>query len=309
MTDARRAFTLVEVMVASAIAGLVLAAAVSVTTSIQLSFLRQREVATLDEHAEFLEEYFAPFLRQVGQRTMRPWESVRTTCAAAPCIDAPIHWIEFRDGVHAQPVGVWNGAPGTLAFAAVDGACPLEPSKGWSAGPQTVVLLPEAQRLEGWQEMRCTPNLASCTCQLTAMPGPVATSTVRAGAWGRPRVAPGSTVTLRRDAAAQELILDRDLDGDGTREAVRLADDVFGFALLFGLRDDVTGAVNFTPVPDPARPAALRMLRLELAVGALVDHPRSNTPLTLGAGVVAPVANTLLRATSTTVALPTAVGL
>lgn len=296
-------------MVASAIAGLVLAAAVTVSTSIQRSFLRQREVATLDEHAELLEEYFAPFLRQVGQRTMRPWESVLSTCAAAPCVDAPIHWIEFRDGLHVQTNGVWNGAPGTIALATVDGSCPLRPELGWAAVPQTVVLLPEAQLLRGWQEMRCTPNVTSCTCQLAAMPGPVATSTVPAGSWGRPRVAPASTVTLRRDAAARELILDRDLDGDGVREGVRLADDVYGFSLVFGLRDDVSGAMTFTPVPDPARPAALRMLRLELAVGASVDHPRANTPLTLGGGVVAPVANTLLRATATTVALPTAVGL
>lgn len=309
MTDPRRAFTLIEVMVASAIAGLVLAAAVMVSTSIQRSFLRQREVATLEEHAELLEEYFAPFLRQVGQRTMRPWESIRTTCTSTPCIDAPVHWIEFRDGLHLQASGVWNGAAGTISFATIDGVCPLRPEFGWAAGPQTVVLLPESQLLQGWQEMRCTPNGSSCTCQLGPMPGPVATSTVPAASWGRPRVAPASTLTLRRSAADRELILDRDLDGDGVREGVRLADDVFGFSVLFGLRDDVGGNVAFTPVLDSARPTALRMLRLQLAVGTEVDHPNANRSLTLGGGVVAPVAGTLLRATTTTVALPTAVGL
>jgi prepilin-type N-terminal cleavage/methylation domain-containing protein len=305
----RRAFSLLEVMVASAIAGVVLAAVTTISTSIQRSLAHQRDATLLEEQGELLEEFFAPILRQMGQRTIRPWEAVRTTCSAAPCLDAELHWIDLRDGMHLTPTNSWNGAPATLSFDVVEGLCPLDPSLGWASGEHTVVLLPEDSTQAGWQEMRCTPTLATCSCALTAMPTTVATSTVPSNGWGRPRVAPGSTVTLRRNASQGELVIDRDLDGDGEREIVRLTNDVYGVSFGFGLRDDTTGETTFLPLLDPTRPTALRMLRLELAVGVRTEHPQAGQPVTLGSEVVAGVPGVLLRRSATTVALPTAVGL
>lgn len=309
MSKPPRAFSLLEVMIASAIAGVVLAAVTTISTSIQRALAHQRDAALLDEEGELLEEYFAPVLRQIGQRTVRPWEAVRSTCSAAPCLDAEVHWIELRDGLHLTPTNVWNGSPGSLSFDVVDGDCPLDPSQGWASGEQTIVLLQEASTQAGWQEMRCTPILATCSCTLTAMPTTVTTSTVPASGWGRPRVAPGSTVTLRRNASQRELVIDRDLDGDGEREVVRLTDDIYGVSFGFGLRDDGTGETTFSPLLDPTRPTALRMLRLELAVGVRTEHPQAGQPVTLGSGVVTGAPGVLLRRSVTTVALPTAVGL
>lgn len=309
MSRRHRAFSLLEVMVASAIAGLMLAAVTMVSTSIQRSLAHQRDAAILDEHGELLEEYFAPLLRLIGQRTIRPWEAVVSTCSAVPCLDAPVHWIAFRDGVHLQPQDAWNGAPGVLTFDAVDGICPLGTSAGWESGEQTVVLFPETSTLAGWQEMRCVPDLASCRCVLSVMPAPVPTSAVPSTDWGRPRVAPGSTVTLRRDVPRRELILDRDTDGDGVREAIRLTDDVFGVSFAFGLHDDATGQTTFAPLLDSTRPTALRMLRLEIALGIRTEHPQAGQPLQLGTDVVAGTPGVLFRRCVTTIAVPTAVGL
>ncbi len=304
-------------MVASAIAGLVLAAATMASTSIQQSYLHQREFAALSERSELIEEYFASFLRQVGQRSVRPWEAVMSSCGAAPCVDAEAHWLLFRDGQHLTLSAAWNGAPGTVTINAIDGVCPLTAANGFPPGEQTVTLLPQStiladgSFLPGWQDMRCTPDPSTCTCALAAMPGPTAPTATRlsSSSWGRARLVPASTLTLRRDAARSELIFDRDLDGDGVREAVRLADEVFGFSLSFGQRDDLSGAVVFSPVLDEARPTALRMLRLEIADGTRTTHPSAGVGVALGGGAVAGVAETFLQRTTTTVALPTAVGL
>jgi len=312
----RRAFTLLELMVASAIAGMVLMAATMASTSLQQSFLRQRELAGLEERSELVEEYFAPFLRQVGQRSVRPWEAVQTSCAA-PCIDAPVHWIEFRDGQHLTLNAVWDGSPSVVAIAAVDGECPLTAANGYQAGAQTVVLVPERTTLAdgtfapGWKDLRCTPSLATCTCTLAAMPGSPAPTDIglTATSWGAARLIPAQTVTLRRDAVRNELVFDRDLDGDGLREAVRLADDVFATTMRFGHRDEVTGQIVYLPVLNAALPSSLRLLRLELAMGTGLNHPAAGVGVTLGGAPIAGVPGVVLRSTTTTVSLPTAVGL
>ena len=317
-----RGFTLLEMMVASAIAGIVLAAAVTVSVTIQRSFVSQRELTSLHERAKLLEEYFVPFFRQVGQRSVRPWEAVLSTCPAASssCVDRPVHLLDLQDAVHLTLTTTWDGTPQRVFIAdGGDGTCPLTAANGYPAEPITVVMLPASTTAPdgsfrpGWKDMRCSPRVSDCSCELSSPPGvDLSVSTAAAlpsSAWGRARLVRGQTFSILRDVARQELIFMRDLNGDGSRESVRLADEVFGFSVSCGIRDDDTGEVLFSRLQDATRPTALRMLRLELGVGTTVDVADAGKALVTDGGTIAGQAGVFLQRARATVSLPTAVGL
>lgn len=314
-----RAFSLLELMAASAIAGIVVVAAITATVIIQKSFVQQKSLASMHEQKELLEDYFTPILRQIGQRTVRPWEAVRSSCAtpSTSCVDARVHFLDLADASHLTLAAPWNGAPQRVAIETGGGACPLVPDQGFQADNQRVILLPEQTTLTdgtfrpGWRELRCMPRLSDCSCDLTAIPDDVSAETaagIPATGWGRARLVRGRTMTLRRDAAAGELILENNQEGGGPREVVRLINEVFAVGVSFGHRQD-DGTVTFGRVVDPTRPSALRLLRIEIVLGDVNDSAEAGRGLTIDSGAVAGVPRTVLVRAASTVALPTAVGL
>lgn len=307
----KRGFSLLEVMVAAALGGVVLAASVQTSTMIQRNLAGARRGGLLAERRELLEEFFGPLLRQVGQSTVRPWEAVLTKCTP-DCKTQRVHILELEGFPHLTLKNAWDGSSSSVELTLLSGECPLTAANGFD-GATNIVLVPaltstpapSATFKPGWTSKTCTPNATTCTCALANVAGP--TDDVETAAnvtvWGKARVAVGQTVTLARDPIANELLMRSDFDDDGDRDEVRMIDGVHGIDLVYGIiaNDASIGFQSTIPVTEFNN---LRMLRLELALGAPDQNVVAGAvPLTNG---VVTVPKTKLTRSTTVAQLATA---
>lgn len=304
-----RAFSLLEVTLAAALAGVVIAASLSASTTIQRSLTSSRRSSLLSERRELLEEQFGPLLRQIGQNTIRPWEAILTNSSGG-VTQQHVHIIETSSDPHIAMDAAWNGTATTVPIALVSGECPLTAINGWT-GPRDVVIVPESTSTTtptftpGWVTARCTPSPSpsptTCQCTFAAVPG-ASDNTETIGtvtSWGKARIAIGQTVSIQRNTANNELIVRRDEDGDGTRDSVRFINDIYGIDLTFGILQ-ADGSILFQSSIPVANFSDLRLVKLELALGARdINAPTGS--VALGNGTVTRSQTRLTKATTVAV--------
>jgi prepilin-type N-terminal cleavage/methylation domain-containing protein len=290
----RSAFTLIELMVAIAIASIVVTAATVATVSIYRSTLALEQASFANEEAKVVVDTLGTTLLQVGGGQIRPWSGVSNGCFLAP------------DGTMASHNGsVCNGQGGTrldlvdlaergkqvrlsalaAGLATVDllatEACPLTPENGYPASGVNVVIVPPQETGAGWVQARCTPDTTACACQLAPLGGVpiIVTGPVLPTAAGAV-MAPGQTLSYELDVASHSLFERQDVDDDGTVERRLLSDRVFDFRVLFGYdaepEDGVLDgtwqtAIDTRPEGSTQRRApTLRMARVGVVIGARV---------------------------------------
>ncbi len=289
-----RAFTLIEMMMALAISGIVVAAATTATVSIYQATLALEQASFANEEAKVVVDTLSSRVLQVGGGRIRPWSGVSNGCFidaggtvreqnGASCAGqggTRLDMIDLGEGGKQVRLASLSTSVARVDLLATE-ACPLTPENGYPAAGLNVVIAPPQESGAGWITARCRPDVASCQCQLTPLAGVpiVVTGPVAATAAGA-TMAPGQTISFEHDVATHSLFERQDVDGDGSVERRLLSDRVFDFRVLFGYdgapEDGVFDGTWQTAIdtrPEGGtllRAPTLRMARIGVVVGARV---------------------------------------
>jgi prepilin-type N-terminal cleavage/methylation domain-containing protein len=279
----RRGFTLLELSVTLAIAGIIAAAAVSATVAIQRSFSAARTRLDQTNDARAVLEHVLDRVRTAGGGRVRPWQAVAVTCVDDGVFDLPacngpghqrrLHVLELEQRGQGV-VAAANGA--TLTIAAPGGVCPISPTNGYGGATPVVIIAPES-RLEqnggaSWLTAICAPTAGACGCTLqepgmagfnpVPTPGTVTVASLIGGTISR-----GRSLSYFIDPGTRNLILLKDFNGTGFATRTELAPDVVAFDVSLGYDDNADGELDvFSPTPLAGRMRNLRMVRVGLAL-------------------------------------------
>lgn len=315
--NSRRAFSLLELAVALAIAGLTTTAALTATVTLQKSLVATRKATELGDDARFTLEHVLSPLRIAGGGAIRPWQAISTTCRddarfpLPPCVAAPareatgrLHIVKL-EGFGQCPIAALSGT--TLTVTPVGGVCCVSPANGYPTGAPflPVVLFPRDDdtsraHLEGaaWRARSCTPLTGgSCGCTLSdprlgydAPPPKTSVNLVDADFVGG-FVARGAVTSWYVEPANQHLMALFDVARVGVAQSTEMTPKVFSFDTRLGYDSDPVDGVLDQPlvrVPDKDHLADLRVVRVGLALAARVADDRATTNTLFGVVVDPP---------------------
>jgi prepilin-type N-terminal cleavage/methylation domain-containing protein len=277
----RRGFTLLELSVTLAIAGIISAAAVSATVAIQRSFTAARVRLDQTNDARLVLEHVLDRVRTAGGGRVRPWQAVSVTCTNDSLHDLPACNAGARQRrlsvleLELRGQGVVTAAAGpSISILAPGGSCPISPANGY-VGPTPVVLVPPETALEthggaSWLTAMCIPT-APCGCTMQTIgrggvnPVPANGGVVSSAMFVGGTVARGHAASYFIDG--RTLMLLKDFDGAGTATKASLAPEVVGFDIELGYDTDADGELDrFSPTPVVGQMRTLRMVRVGLAL-------------------------------------------
>jgi prepilin-type N-terminal cleavage/methylation domain-containing protein len=280
-----RGFSMLELAVTLAIAGIISAAAISATVAIQRSFTAARQRLDQTNDARLVMEHVLERVRMAGGGRVRPWQAVAVTCAAdavhqLPACAAGQRRLNVLE-LEATGQGTISGTSKTagantfnFGIAAPGGVCPITAANGY-VGPTPVVIVPPESRLEeqggpAWVVARCTPT-TTCGCLMdkisrggvTILPPGTASPSFLGGTVSR-----GHVSTYYVDSENTTLMLLKDFDESGDAGRTSLAPDVVAFDVRFGYDVDNDGEVDqYAVTPVAGKMRLLRMVKVGVAVG------------------------------------------
>lgn len=286
---AARGFTMIELLVATALGGILVATVTVATVSVYRSALTLEQAANADDMAKTLLDAVLVPTQQLGGSSLRPWAAVSTQCAPGmasagagapgdlpPCGDADrLHFIEAAEGSQCM-IQSYGGSGTSLDVMLMGTDCCISESNGYPAEGRLVAIVPNVPTGGGWQLKRCVPNTSGCGCTLSDVPGGVSVPPldgVEVGPddWAGGLVVPGQTVTFYVDTERNELRSREDADGDGVPEDRLMSDHVYDMQVHFGYDDAPTDGIvddDWSETLDPDRALSLRMVRVGLVTGA-----------------------------------------
>lgn len=290
----RSAFTLIELMVAMAIASIVVTAATVATVSIYKSTLALEQASFANEEAKVVVDTLATNVLQVGGGRVRPWSGVSNGCFIGPSGATTSHngsvcsgqggtrldMVDLNERGKQVRLSALTASVATVDLIATE-PCPLTPANGYPASGVNVVIVPPQESGAGWVQARCQPDLTACACQLTPPGGAPVTVTgpIAATAAGA-LMTPGQTLSYELDVATHSLFERQDVDDDGVVDQRLLSDRVFDFRVLFGYdaepEDGVLDGTWQTAIDTRSdastlrRAPTLRMARVGVIIGARV---------------------------------------
>lgn len=292
-----RAFTLMELMVAIALAGIISAATTAAFVGLYRAQKRLEQQAEADQEAKFLLDVILSRAQQAGGDQIRPWDAllVDNACAsttisgvslpACPGGSDRIHLLRL-DPVLPQ-AKLLTGPPGAVngsTFRGVGGAtCTLSSSYETRTG----VLVATTGQM---RPAKCaTFNGPSCHC---TDPGSAAGFDNSGGAnFDGGVFAVGFVETYYVENGILKVLSDK--NGDGIVEIEELADRIADFQVDFGFDVDGDFVVDsFSPVVDATHPKiSMRMVR----AGLILDVPAPARDVASTAKLIGGAAQTKLR--------------
>lgn len=306
-----RAFTMIETMVALALAGIIIAGATTAAVSIYRSTVAIEQQSYADEEAKAIIDYLTAQVLQTGGGEVRPWAAIHNGCVqgGAACAGNGGQRLDILvpDASASQCI-IAAATAADLDVTPVAGTCCISAANGYPDTGTNVLMLPAELAGGGWATRRCTPKAApACGCTLAAIVGGVdlaafsgVTQTFAGGT-----LAVGSPISFELDAATETLSERRDVNNDGTADVRVLSDRVADFRVQYGYDGTPEDGVLdggwhtvFDPRTDSAvnanLPTALRMARLGVILRAPVpssDRPSaatlfSNAPVTSSGGAL-----------------------
>ncbi|MDP2339526.1 MAG: prepilin-type N-terminal cleavage/methylation domain-containing protein [Deltaproteobacteria bacterium] len=307
----KRAFTLLELSIALAIAGLVAAAALTATVSLQKSLTATRKMTEIADDARFTLEHVVAPVRTAGGGGVRPWQAVSTTCRDDPRFDLPVCDVASAARLHVATVEPAqckiesvNAGLTTLTVARAGGSCCLA---NFAGGRNAVVLFPpesmgSTHQGPAWRARHCTlvpgsttAGAGPCGCALDdtlkvgfdVLPpvGAFPASELVGGTIARARVRSFFYRPLTRHLMALS-----DISGLGIAESTELTPRVTRFSARLGYdTSPVDGVVEpLVLAPVPASLQDLRLVRVGLAISARVANDRQNSAAFFGAPISEP---------------------
>ncbi len=299
-----RAFSLLEMVMALAIAGVITAAATTATMSIYDASLTMTQSSFAHEEAKIIADLVSTNVLQVGGGRVRPWNAISNGCfigesGALTAVNGGVcneqggtrlDIVDFVEGTEQLTLQDLNASRATFSLGGQP--CPLTAAKGFPSTGVNVVFITNTEG-GGFRGARCTPRVvAPSTCECTLTPlggvGAVAVPHVRSTApvFTGGTMLVGQIVSFERDGTS--LFERRDFDEDGNVERRLISDRIFDFRVLFGHDaqpedgeiDTLSGGWQ-TPLdirPTAAQPAtALRMARIGVIVGGRLTKPNATT--------------------------------
>jgi len=297
----RRAFTLLEMSVALAVAGVITAAALTATVSIQRSFTTMRKRVTQADELRVTAEFVLERLRLAGGGLIRPWQAISVSCANDPLHGMPtcdagkhqrrVHLLEL-ESVGQGVIAAVSGT--TITVKAPGGVCPLTAANGY-VGPTPVVIVPAEAHLVNlggatWRTGVCTPAVAGgpcqCTLQSVGVPGfnaPPTAGSIPDGSFQNGAIARGVVTTFFVDPTTKRLNMRKDFDRSGVAESTAIAPGAVAFDVRLGYDNDNDGVINSLQTsPDLSSVATLRTVRVGLAVSTPSPDGRALTARVFG---------------------------
>jgi prepilin-type N-terminal cleavage/methylation domain-containing protein len=283
-----RGFTLVELVIATALGSVLVATVTVATVSVYRSAVAMQQAADADDVAKTLLDAMLVPTQQLGGSSLRPWAAVSTQCVpgmantggAAPDLPAcgtadRLHFIDVAEGSQCT-IQSYNGASGSLTALDMGGDCCISAANGYPAEGRLVAIVPNVPAGGGWQLKRCVPSNAGCGCTLSDVPGgvsvpPLPGVDVETDDWAGGLVVPGQTVTFYLDDQKKELRSREDANGDGIPEDRLMSDYVYDLQVHFGYDDAPTDGIvddTWSASLDPDRATSLRMVRIGIVAGA-----------------------------------------
>lgn len=296
-----RGFSLIELAVAMAIAGLITAAATTATVSLHRSFTGSKRRVQQSIDARLTLEYILGPTRKAGGGFIRPWQAISTTCdgdgvhtlpACAPQ-QQRLHVLE------AQSLGqgiIASASGSTIKVTPVSGACPIVAAAGYvpiAPGIEVnVALVPPESKVgtfgAAWTTATCRPLTApdcGCTLLLRGTPGfnppragggPLSDSDLVGGV-----VSIAMVQSFYIEPSNDQLMVLTDLNNIGEAKATALIPKAVAFEARYGYDDDNNGSIDLPLVAAPTltKAASLRTMRIGLALktravgGTVVDAP------------------------------------
>jgi prepilin-type N-terminal cleavage/methylation domain-containing protein len=312
----KRAFSLLEMMVALGLSAVVAAAATSVTVAIYTSIVGMEMQTFAQEEAKTLVDALAAEMLQLGGGDVRPWQAVSNGCfldssggvtavGGTTCTGvtggSSIQFLDLNDGGGQCRISAATST--TLSNA--DSTCCITAANGFSVSGVNIVAIPEypltgPQSGGGWRTFRCVPLSApACGCTITPLAGGADLAPVSGfafpAAYAGGVMAIGEAVSWTFDKANHVLNEVRDSNGDGVGETRMLSDRVFDINLAYGYDGQPEdGVLDFdangprwqasfdtrssTSTTPTNDPAAVRMVRLGVLTGSPVSRAANKVP-------------------------------
>ena len=306
-----RAFTLLELSVAMAIAGITTAAAITATVTLQKTMVATRKATEIADDARFTLEHLLAPLRTVGGGLVQPWQAVSSSCIddvrfpIEPCVAGKtgrLHVARLATSTHCRITSIVGT---TINVEKPGGVCCLSnPNTGFTIPlPGPAMLFPKdtaasrsALKGPGWRSRICMPSLGTCSCTMmtgfapgfdVTPPGrPLIDSDFSGGV-----IARAAPVTYFVRTSTKHLMALFDVTKTGLAVANEMTPRVVGFDSRIGYdRVPADGVVDLplSSTPDTANLDTLRLLRVGLAVGASVPDGRVAGATLLGVAINEP---------------------
>lgn len=298
-----RAFTLIDLLVGLAFAGITIAAAATVTVAIHQRLVSARRQAEVDVQGKQVVEYLTRHLRVLGGGAIRPHQAVSSRCetgsgtidGCAGASEQPLRMLSLHSSAPMCAVTAFDAATSTATFGG-GATCCLDdwPEAAGVADGFAVVQVP-ANAGGGWRYRRCNRVGGTCACVLQSLAGgaldlPPATG-VLTPAWVGGNVALGRPLQWRVDMETHSLLEESDVDGDGTLERDTLAPRVYGMRVRYGFDDNPADGVveEWRSENEAGIAGSLRLVKVGVAVGVEVSRaPAAKVTLFDGTAVEGP---------------------
>lgn len=230
-----RGFTLIELVTASAIASVILAAATASVVAVHKATKQAERRAWLDSETKLLTEYMLSRLQPVGGGGLRPWSAVTVTDNWDGSGTDRITFLEIDTSFAECIIENVPGSGVVMRFPT--GGCCLQSSAA-ADGRQVVATSQNGANTRQLQVGNAT--VSAGTCQANFPPGVNTELNHGNGSDGDLSVFTGGTVhvvTTKRiylNTTTHQLLLEAEDSDDGTPTVTVLADEIYDFQVAMG---------------------------------------------------------------------------
>lgn len=278
-TKQHQAFTLMELMVAIALAGIISAATTSAFMGLYRAQKRLEQQAEADQEAKFLLDVLLSRAQQAGGEQVRPWDAlvVENSCSGTTIGGVTLPGCGGTDRVHllrldttVAQAQLLTGPPHGVAGSNFRGTGTGSTCSLSAMSDRFGVLVAKTGEMRPAQCTSLTVSSGNCMCTDPGSAsgfrndGAVAGTDFDGGVF-----AVGFVETYYVENGVLKVLTDK--DGDGTAEVEELADRVADFQVDFGFDTDANFSVDgFSAVVDAGHPkTSMRMVR----AGIMLDVP------------------------------------
>lgn len=302
-------FSLIELLTAMAISTIVLTVAVSSVAFLNQQTISLKRRAELDREAKLLLEYLLADVQSAGSGSYRPWSMITVQNNVDGGADRLI-LAEVDDELGECKIVNYPGSGAVFFMDDSGGCCLANPSAGAWENRRLMAVNGNGSVVK----VIVSNSVSTAACQVNFPSGAHALDKLAGSLsdFDGGSLAAVKLRTLRVDQANHQLILEEDLDSNGTTESHVIAEDVYDLQVALGYDANNDGKVASDATSNDeflynaagdamgsggladADVADLRMIQVALVVGARV--PSANNSVTVLDGPSRTSAGMLLRA-------------
>lgn len=231
-----RGMTLIELMVASAIAAVIVSAATASVMAVYRSSRDAQMRASIDAEAKLLVEYLVSRIQPAGGGSFRPWSMVTVENDWNGDGSDRLILAELDTALGECTISSHNGS--SVVYGFPDSPCCLDPVPTWD-GRQVMVVSENGENTLSLTINNTTSSSGTCQANFTSWTASPLGQLNRLPGGDRSALVGGAMAVVKSkrfyvNKTTHELIMQQDTDNDGTWEDVVLADEVYDLQLALG---------------------------------------------------------------------------